>query len=355
MSTHRCHASRATALLLTALAAGCAAPPPSPNLDELPAWPAPPAEPRYRYEVTLRDSDDLQPGQASLLQRLAGNTSQNVGFKDPQAVAARRGMIYVSDPGYPVVHAFDVPRRRVFWFGYRFEGRLVKPMDLDLDAEGMVYLADAGGGRVVVYDPYGLFQRDIGGDEDFDRLTAVAVNEAGDRIYLLDTGGVDSRRHRIVMYDGAGVRLGEIGRRGDGPAEFNLPLDVDVGPDGTVYVLDAGNFRVQALSPDGEFLREWGTVGRGFGQFARPKSLAVDDEGRVYVLDASFGNVQIFSPEGELLLPVGRLGDLDRPGRYSLPAGVAVDETGRIYVLDKLFRKLEVIRPVAPDESQVSG
>jgi DNA-binding beta-propeller fold protein YncE len=123
-----------------------------------------------------------------------------------------------------------------------------------------------------------------------------------------------------------------------------------VGRDGILYVLDAGNFRVQAFAADGTFLRTFGSVGSGAANFARPRGIAVDDEGNVYVSDAYFGNVQIFNAQGQLLLALGQAGDRDAPGRYGLVSGVAVDETGRVYVGDQLFRKIEVIRRLAPAE-----
>ena len=69
-----------------------------------------------------------------------------------------------------------------------------------------------------------------------------------------------------------------------------------VAADGTLYVLDSGNFRVQAFDREGTFLRAFGKAGVNTGNFARPRGIAVDDEGRIYVSDASFNNFQIFQP-----------------------------------------------------------
>ena len=99
-------------------------------------------------------------------------------------------------------------------------------------------------------------------------------------------------------------------------ANFNLPSDAVVAPDGaTLWVLDAGNFRVQAFDREGRFVRAFGSVGHNVGQFARPRGLAVDRDGLVYVSDAAFCNVQVFQGDGTMLLAIG-----GRAERISLAA-----------------------------------
>jgi DNA-binding beta-propeller fold protein YncE len=315
-------------------------------------WPAPPAQPRFVYETTLRSSRDVRVDtDADRLRRLVGGVAdRDIGFERPYGVAAAQGMVYVTDTVDRVVNVFDVPRRRFFRFGFRREGVLRKPLGVAVDASLRVYVADAVARRVVVYDRLGLFLRAIGDQSVFVKPTDVAVDAVGERIYVVDTGGIDSDHHAVIAYDAEGQKRFEIGGRGSGPGQFNLPIAATVAPDGTLYVLDAGNFRVQAFTPEGRFLRAWGGVGRTFGRFARPKGIAVDGEGIVYVVDASFGNVQAFTPEGRLLLPFGRLSREDTPGNFALPSDVAVDETGRVYVLDQLFRKIDVIRRLSDTE-----
>lgn len=339
------------AVALSALTGGgCAEIEKAPEKTAAPLFfPAPPEPPRLVYEAALRSSADVhrETDRERMQRILTGAAVTVVGFEKPLDVAARGGRVYVTDTLQKRVHVFDAPRKRYFAFGYRFEGALSKPTGISVDGEGRVYVADVERRAVVVYDELGLYLRLIGGSESLRQPVAVAVAADGARIYVVDSGGVDNDAHRIVVFDGAGRRLSEIGGRGAEPGRFNLPVDAAVASDGTLYVLDAGNFRVQVFDADGRFQRAFGGLGRGPGQLARPRHLAVDREANVYVSDAAFGNVQMFSSAGELSLVIGQMGLEDKPARFGLLAGVAVDETGRVFAVDQYFRKVEIFRPVA--------
>lgn len=308
-------------------------------------WPTPPDAPRYRYVTTIRSSSEIeQTEESKLRERLTGEVVKGISFSEPFGVAARKGLVVVTDTRQRGIHAFDLPNRNHFYFGYRREGKTEKPLGVAIGPDQLIYVVDVSRQVVIVYDNLGLYQRLIGEKSGLDKPTAVAVSGSGERVAVVDTGGIDSERHRVVLFDREGRELMTIGRRGSGEGEFNLPNGVAFGGDGTLYVLDAGNFRVQAFSREGKYLRQWGEVGRRFGQFSRPKGIATDADNNVYVSDASFGNVQVFTDQGALLLPIGRQSDDDYPGRYTLPLGISVDEAGYLYIVDRFFRKLEVIR-----------
>ena len=123
-----------------------------------------------------------------------------------------------------------------------------------------------------------------------------------------------------------------FGEPGSDPGKMAHPTNLALGPDGTVYLSDMTNFRVQHFTPEGEFIRQLGSVGTGYGQFARPKGVAVDREGRIYVADAAFQNVQLFDDDGAVLMFFGGPGD--GPGSMYLPTAVKID-----YDNVGLFRK----------------
>ena len=82
---------------------------------------------------------------------------------------------------------------------------------------------------------------------------------------------------------------------------FNMPSDIALDDSGNIYVLDAGNCRVQTLDPEGKFLDSFGREGQGPGEFNSPTSLDIDAEGNLIIADRRARKIQIFSKEGSLL------------------------------------------------------
>ncbi|HET8625811.1 MAG TPA: tetratricopeptide repeat protein, partial [Thermomicrobiales bacterium] len=121
---------------------------------------------------------------------------------------------------------------------------------------------------------------------------------------------------------------------------------------GDLYVADAGNDRIQQLSPTGEPLAQWGSAGAGPGQFAEPAALALDAGGDVYVADTDNGRVQKLSPAGApLAVWAHRRPSAADPDTYVAPAGVAVGGRGDVYVLDG---DDGTIQELAPDGEPVA-
>lgn len=277
-----------------------------------------------------------------------GVSSTSQGLSKPWGVAVYQGRIYVTDTVARVVVEFDVPGRDFKLIGDDGgPGQITKPIGIAVNKnDGTLYVADITAKRIIVYDKDGNFLRAIGGSQILRRPTGVAVSPDGLTLWVIDNGGVDSQQHHLYKFDAfSGELLQTIGNRGKNEGEFNLPLQVATGPDGTVYVVDGGNFRVQAFDPDGTFKMSFGAIGTRSGQFSRPKGIAVDPDGNIYVVDSSFSNFQIFDPQGHLLLFIGQHGFKGLPANYVLPAGIAVDEDGRIYVVDQFYRRVEVYRP----------
>ncbi|MBI2504928.1 MAG: 6-bladed beta-propeller [Candidatus Latescibacteria bacterium] len=105
---------------------------------------------------------------------------------------------------------------------------------------------------------------------------------------------------------------GSIGPR-IGPEQGYLfyPLSFGVGPDGRVYVLDAGNGRIVVFDQKGRYVTQWGRRGDGPGEFDFGRgdnsgylngdldyagSLAVDSQGYIYVADEVNKRIQKFAP-----------------------------------------------------------
>ena len=317
-------------------------------------FPPPPDEPRFYFERSIHSSSDVNPDTDTdkLRRALTGERIRGEGLTKPYSVAVNRGRVFVGDTVRRLVEVFDFPEQKYFKIGEDEDdyghGKLAMPLGLDVDKQGNLYVFDGKLKQIMVYSRDGKFLRAIGDPDKFARPAGIAVNPEGTRIYAVDIGGSSSNEHKVSVFDAqSGKHLFDIGKRGTAPGEFNLPRDAVVAPDGSVYVVDGGNFRVEKFTADGKFISTFGAIGRQMGQFSRPKEAAVDSAGNVYVVDAAFGNFQIFNPEGQLLLPIGSRSNNDGPAKFSLPAGIAVDGDGRVYVVDQYFRKVDVFRPAA--------
>jgi DNA-binding beta-propeller fold protein YncE len=166
----------------------------------------------------------------------------------------------------------------------------------------------------------------------------------------------DSRNNRIQHLSADGQVLAVWGEQGDvntdagADGAFNEPWDVAIGKDGSVYVSDTWNHRVQQFTADGKFVRKWGYFGQGEAPdaFWGPRGLAVDPQGRLYVMDTGNKRVVVFSPEGQFVTQFGSAG-FDA-GQFDEPVGIAIDAQGRVYITDTWNQRIQVFEP-SPDGS----
>lgn len=162
----------------------------------------------------------------------------------------------------------------------------------------------------------------------------------------------DSRNHRIQHFDSQGNLLGAFGTFGDltagsAPAgTFNEPWGVAVGPDGSVYVTDTWNHRVQKFTPNGEPIAMWGVFGLADtpGALYGPRGIAVDAQGRVFVADTGNKRIVIYDSNGTVL---GAFGDAGiQPGQFNEPVDVKLDTEGNAYITDTWNRRVQVFSPL---------
>ncbi len=164
----------------------------------------------------------------------------------------------------------------------------------------------------------------------------------------------DSRNHRILHLDAEGNLLHSWGEFGASDFNtnimapggvFNEPWGVAVGPDGSVYVADTWNNRIQKFTPEGEFVTMWGQFGTAElpTNFWGPRGVAVDPEGRVYITDTGNKRVVIFDSSGNHLGDFGGAGL--GPGQFDEPVGIEVDDQGRVYIADTWNMRVQVMVP----------
>jgi outer membrane protein assembly factor BamB len=151
------------------------------------------------------------------------------------------------------------------------------PHGIKIDPAGHVWTVDAHTSMVRKYAPDGtlLLEVSVGDIPDPDRpfcgATDVAFGKNG-RFYVSD-GYCNAR---VIEYGGDGTKLRQWGTKGRGRGQFQVAHDVAVAADGTIYVADRENGRLQWFDSEGTYIGEKHFGGQLF-------SAQVGADGMVYV------------------------------------------------------------------------
>ena len=208
-------------------------------------------------------------------------------------------------------------------------GLFARPHSVRVDAAGNVWAVDSNTSKVVKFSADGevVLEIDVGDVPDPDAVSCAAADVAfgNDGLVYVADGYCNAR---IVVYDSSGQKVGEWGRAGTGPGEFNLPHGIAVSPEGDVYVADRENGRVQWFTSEGEYLGEWQYGGRVLsvafspdGEFyvsAEPKGAPQMVEAIVLKIDRANGSVVGKIDDFGHEIAVGADGSL-LPARMSAP------------------------------------
>ncbi len=81
---------------------------------------------------------------------------------------------------------------------------------------------------------------------------------------------------------------------------FQNPRGVAVDAQGRVYVADAGAEHLKVFGPDGKFIRTIGRKGQGPGEFQGPEFVEIGG-GRIFVWEAMNRRISIFDAEGKFI------------------------------------------------------
>jgi len=162
------------------------------------------------------------------------------------AVRDAAGNYYVSEYGeFDRIQKFSPDGEFLLqWGGHGSEpGHFMRPQHLQLDADGLLWVADAC-------------------------------------------------NHRIQVFDGEGKLVKMWGQQGTEPGQLQYPYYLALDGLGHIYICEYGNHRVQKFTLDGESIACWGREGRRPGQLFNPWALVLDSRGRCHVLDSNNHRVQ---------------------------------------------------------------
>ena len=135
---------------------------------------------------------------------------------------------------------------------------------------GRLLALDAASASLMAYD---LTGKSLGKTRLCDCFYPRAVAPAqGGGYWVADTGA-----GRVLKVNATGATTLTVGAKGSGPGQFVEPAGVAQGSDGTLYVADVGNSRVQSFTPEGKPVAQWAvgaSIARDGVRLARPRRCA---------------------------------------------------------------------------------
>ena len=180
--------------------------------------------------------------------------------------------------------------------------------DVDFDDKGQLYVADTHKGRVAIFAMQGT-RGELAGSLD-DRISGpegVLVHPNG----MIYVAGAWS--NNLVAY-----RDGEVAHELRG---LSAPHDLELAPDGRLWLADAGNDRILLLS---ETLEKLGELSGEPFKFDGVRYLDVMPDGILIAADKDTHSVKVIDPRGKLLATLGN----GRPGKgegvFRTPEGVEI-------------------------------
>lgn len=255
----------------------------------------------------------------------------STGLSQPHdaALSPDGTLLYVTDMRNSRIRVLDAKTLApVGTFG---EGELSYPHDAEFDGAGRLLVADTGNDRIAIYEVDGTKARRIGELTGLAGPEGVAVTPDG-RVVVSNT-----RNGTLAVFRDSRLER-TIGRPGAADGEFSNPHDVEAAADGSVYVVDSGNDRIQRLDAQ---LRPVAIFGKALG-LSSPKYLAFDGP-RIWLADEYNHRILLLDRDGRALgvLGTGRRGR--GPTEFHKPEAV-VARAPYLWVIDTYNDRVVLLR-----------
>ncbi len=249
------------------------------------------------------------------------------------------GRIYVLDSGNNRIQVFDaLGNAQESWGTSGTEvGQFNEPWGIAVD-DSHVYIADTWNHRIQKFKLDGEYVASFGSSGSpadsndglglglfFGPRSITLLDD--DRLLVTDTGN-----HRMQLLDRDGNFVQQIGGFGNLLGQMNEPVGISQGPNGSLFLADTWNGRVQEFTPDFFALNEWPVDAWSGTSINNKPYTAVDSAGRIYVTDPEGYRVLIFNPDGSYLARFGSFGN--ETSNFGLPNGIAIDDQNFVYISD---------------------
>ncbi len=209
-------------------------------------------------------------------------------FIQPVAIAAGPlGRLFIADVGRGTVLRVGADGQVRYEFENPPNVAALQPVDLEVTGF-RVYVLDAQSNALLRFGDEGGFLdvlRSFRAD-GVETPRALAVDRLG-RVLVAQTS-----RHQVRLFDASQGTETVVGGFGTRPGELSRPLGVAFAPDGSFYVTDTGNSRLQRFTAVGNF------AGAFSDSLGEPRGLAVGPTGELFVADAGRRSVWLLGPAG---------------------------------------------------------
>lgn len=178
------------------------------------------------------------------------------------------------------------------------------------------------------------FEQIVVGKDDLAMLNPldVAIAEDG-TIYV-----TDSDQNRIQVFDKDGKFLFHFGGTDklddDHENTLNYPVSISLDHNQNVYIVDFLNQRIVIYNKDGQYVDQINSE-----KIVDPTVVTVED-GFIYIFDKFDHQVKKFTANGELVLAFGTKGSGE--GQFQYPFDIAVSEANNIFVSDSGNGRIQV-------------
>jgi len=82
---------------------------------------------------------------------------------------------------------------------------------------------------------------------------------------------------------------------------FSRVRDVEVDETGRIYALDSKEANVKVFDWDGNYIRTIGRKGQGPGEFQSPNDIYIDDKDKIYISDVENDRLSVFNEHGDFI------------------------------------------------------
>jgi sugar lactone lactonase YvrE len=213
------------------------------------------------------------------------------------------------------------------------ESSVGRPEGVCVLADGRIVVCDTHYHRLVYFSPEGEVLKIIGregrGAGEFIYPVGIVTDDA-ENLYVCEYGSND----RIQKFTREGDFLLAFGSFGTDPDQLQRPSGL-AWRDGLLYVADAINGRVAVFRDDGAFV---GHLGGESLALELPYDIALGEDDTLFIAEYGAGRVTAVGVDGRLRGRFGRTGA--GTGEFVTPWGIATAENGRVLIADTGNRRV---------------